>query len=241
MEKLVIPSGESFELVGSDIIVVDTLIMENASKIILNRKKADNFIHAKVIQVGSNCMIIGNGLNGADGERGLGGYTATGPCKDGIPGRNGTPGTMGTDGVNLYIYFNQLTVVGKLIIDLSGGNGGDGGKGGTGGGGSPGTRLCAGGDGGAGGDGSIGGDGANGGNLTLTCKNCGDLRALLGNKIQVRTYGGNGGLGGDGGLGGLEGLVNAGQTSQDGNPGPKGRAGKSGSTGKNGAINLEGN
>ncbi len=241
MDKLVIPSGESFALAGSDILVVDTLIMQNASKIILNRNKIDNFIHAKVIQIGNDCIIIGNGADGVNGEKGLDGYTATGPCKDGIPGRSGTSGTAGTHGVNLFIYFDQLTIVGKLSFELSGGNGGDGGKGGNGGGGSPGTRLCAGGDGGAGGNGFSGGDAGNGGNLTLTCKGCDALRSLLGNKIQVRSYGGNGGIGGNGGLGGLAGLVSAGRTSQDGDQGPNGKSGKSGASGKNGAINFEEN
>ncbi|MEQ8362048.1 MAG: hypothetical protein RIF39_06380 [Cyclobacteriaceae bacterium] len=239
MDKLVIPSGASFELKESDILVVDTLIMENDSKIILNRNKADNFIHAKLIKVGSDCTIIGNGENGTDGEKGLGGYTAVGPCKDGIAGRRGTPGTSASHGVNLFLYFDELEITGKLLFELNGGNGGDGGRGGNGGGGSPGTRLCAGGNGGAGGDGSKGGDAGNGGSLTFTTKNSGDLRSLLGNKIQVRVYGGNGGLGGDGGLGGLAGLVSAGRVSQDGETGPKGKIGESGESGKNGAINFE--
>jgi len=241
MEKLVIAAGQSFELAESDILVVDTLIMEDSSKIILNRNKADNFIHAKVINTGNNCWIIGNGENGVDGEIGLGGYTAVGPCKDGIPGRKGTAGTSASHGVNLYIYYDQMSLKGKLTFELSGGNGGDGGRGGNGGGGSPGTRLCTGGDGGAGGDGSSGGSGGNGGNLTFTSNGSEELRSLLGNKIQVRNYGGNGGLGGDGGLGGLAGLVSAGRVSQDGELGPKGKIGESGEPGKRGAINFENN
>lgn len=239
MEKLVISTGQTFELNESDILVVDTLVMEDSSKIILNRDKADNFIHAKVIDVGNNCTIIGNGRNGVDGEKGLGGYTAIGPCKDGIAGRKGTAGTSATSGINLYFYFDQLHIRGRLTFELSGGNGGDGGRGGNGGGGSPGTRLCAGGDGGAGGDGSRGGNGGNGGTLTFTTKGSAELRSLLGNKIQVRNYGGNGGLGGDGGLGGLAGLVNADRVSQDGELGPKGKTGESGEPGERGAINFE--
>ena len=214
MEKLVIPSGESFELKQSDILVVDTLIMEDSSKIILNRNKADNFIHAKVIKTGNNCMIIGNGKVGLDGEKGLGGYTAVGPCKDGIPGGRGTPGTSATHGVNLFLYFDQIDIEGKLLFELSGGNGGDG---------------------------SRGGDGGTGGNLTFTTRGAGNLRSLLGNKIQIRVYGGSGGLGGDGGLGGLAGLVSAGRTSQDGDLGPNGKTGESGKSGKNGAIYFEEN
>ena len=51
-DKLVIGNGESFELSGSDIIVVDTLIMLDSSVFILNREKVDNFIHAKVVSIG---------------------------------------------------------------------------------------------------------------------------------------------------------------------------------------------
>ena len=235
---MIIGINETFELTGSDIIVVDTLIMLDSSKIILNSEKADNFIHAKIVKIGVGCEIIGKGSNGTNGEAGLPGYTAIGPCKDGISGRNGTPGTSANNGINLYLYFDVLTIKNKLLIELSGGDGGDGGGGGIGGGGSPGTRLCQGGDGGKGGDGSPGGNGGDGGNLTLSCKGCPDLRGWLGNKINVRAYGGNAGLGGDGGLGGLAGLVSAGKTL-DGEQGPKGKAGVSGESGRNGAINIE--
>ncbi|HEY5692572.1 MAG TPA: hypothetical protein VIS49_14040, partial [Cyclobacteriaceae bacterium] len=178
--KLVIDTKKTFQLSGSDIIVVDTLIMYDSSKIILNSEKTDNFIHAKVAVIGIGCKIYGKGANGINGQIGLGGYTAVGPCKDGISGKTGTGGTSATAGINLFLYFDELLIADKLSIELSGGNGGDGGNGGNGGGGSPGTRLCQGGDGGAGGDGSAGGDGGNGGNLTLSCKRCPDLRLWLG-------------------------------------------------------------
>ena len=237
-DKLVIGKNETFELTGSDIIVVDTLIMLDSSKIMLNNEKADNFIHAKVVKIGTGCEIIGNGADGRDGEVGLSGYTAIGPCKDGIPGRSGTAGTSASSGINLYLYFDTVNIDSSLLIELSGGDGGDGGRGGSGGGGSPGTRLCQGGDGGSGGNGGVGGDGGNGGNLTLSCKGCPDLRGWLGNKIKVRSFGGNAGLGGDGGLGGLAGLVSAGKTL-DGEQGVKGKPGASGESGRNGAINIE--
>ena len=118
MEKLVIAAGQSFELAESDILVVDTLIMEDSSKIILNRNKADNFIHAKVINTGNNCSIIGNGEDGVDGEIGLGGYTAVGPCKDGIPGRKGTAGTSASHGVNLYLVeMAVMAAAGEMVAE----------------------------------------------------------------------------------------------------------------------------
>ncbi|HNP96252.1 MAG TPA: hypothetical protein PKJ63_11505 [Cyclobacteriaceae bacterium] len=240
MEKFVIRAGTTYELTNSDIMVIDTLIMQDSARIILNRAKADNFIHTKVFRIGNGCSIIGDGLDGENGETGVSGYTAVGPCKNGIPGRSGTRGTNAKPGVNLFIYADQFSIASRLLVELSGGDGGDGGRGGAGGGGSPGTRLCQGGNGGAGGNGAPGGNGANGGNLTISCKKCPDLRAWLGNKLVVRTYGGNGGLGGDGGLGGLAGLISSG-SSKDGEQGPKGKAGESGEPGKTGAINFEQN
>lgn len=239
MDKLVVKAGKPYELFGSDILVVDTLIMLDSAKIFLNRSKPDNFIHAKIIKVGKGCQITGAGENGLTGDNGIGGYTAVGPCKNGTPGSNGKPGTSATDGVNLFLYFNHLQITGSLMFALSGGDGGDGGRGGNGGGGSPGTRLCPGGDGGPGGNGASGGNGGDGGNLTLTCNGCTDLRTLLGNKILVRSYGGNAGLGGDGGQGGLAGLVSAGRNTQDGTNGPKGKTGERGESGRSGAINFE--
>lgn len=241
MEKLIIKSNQTFNLVNSDIIVIDTLILQDSARIILNRDKADNFIHAKVAKIGKACRIIGNGINGENGATGLPGYTAVGPCKDGIQGRNGTPGTNASSAVNLFMYFDQLTIQDKLVIELVGGDGGDGGRGGAGGGGSPGTRLCQGGNGGAGGNGAKGGNGGNGGDLTITCKQCPDMRSWLGNKLVIRSFGGNSGIGGDGGYGGLAGLVNGGKNTKDGEQGPKGTTGQSGEAGKNGAINFEQN
>lgn len=241
MEKLIIRTNEKFELSGSDILVVDTLVMEDSSAILLNRIKADNFIHAKVALIGKGCSIVGNGLNGTHGDPGLQGYTVEGPCKNGTAGRNGSPGTSATHGVNLFLYFDKLTVKEKLLIELNGGHGGDGGRGGIGGGGSPGTRLCQGGNGGNGGNGAKGGNGGNGGNLTISCKQCPDLRSWLGTKLMVRSFGGNAGLGGEGGLGGLAGLVNSGKNSKDGEIGSRGQLGERGETGKNGAINFEQN
>ncbi len=241
MDRLIIQKNEKFVLKGSDIIVVDTLIMYDSSKLFLNTAKEDNFIHAKLIQVGKGVSIIGKGKDGIDGKPGVNGYTAVGPCKNGTPGRMGTRGTSASNGVNLFLYFDKLIIAGSLLFELSGGDGGDGGDGGNGGGGSPGTRLCQGGTGGIGANGAIGGNGGNGGNLTLTCNNCQDLRTWLGSKILVRTYGGNAGLGGNGGRGGLAGLVSAGNNSKDGDQGANGNPGESGESGKTGAINFEQN
>jgi hypothetical protein len=213
--------------------------MKDSSQIILNNKKVDNFIHARVAVIGPGSYINGRGKDGMAGKAGVNGYTVGGPCKDGIAGSGGTAGTAGQDGVNLFLYFDELVITGNLSIEISGGDGGDGGRGGNGGGGSPGTRLCAGGDGAQGATGGGGGNAGNGGNLVISCKNCPDLRAWLNRKIKVRTYRGNTGLGGDGGLGGLPGLGVRGNPNEDGAPGIKGNAGAKGAEGKDGAINFE--
>lgn len=241
MEKLIIRTNQSFDLKGSDILVVDTLIMMDSASIILNKDKADNFIHAKVARIGQACRIIGKGEDGQNGKTGLPGFTQDGPCKNGTSGTSGTRGTSAHAGVNLYLYFTELSIKDKLLIELSGGSGGDGGRGGTGGGGSPGTRLCQGGNGGDGGNGAEGGNGGDGGDLTISCKLCPDLRSWLGNKLIVRSFGGNAGLGGDGGYGGSAGLVSSGNNAKDGEQGTRGQMGKSGEPGKNGAIEFQQN
>ncbi|HZY79186.1 MAG TPA: hypothetical protein VFE50_06675 [Cyclobacteriaceae bacterium] len=239
--KLVIPEKQTYKIQNTDIIVVDTLIMNDSSVIVLNRAKKDNFIHAKHLIAKKGAKIIGGGAKGLPGKDGAKGTSMDGPCIDGTNGLNGTGGSHGDHGINLFLYFTQLTITGSLTVDLRGGDGGDGGKGGNGGGGSMGTRVCVGGTGGAGGNGGSGGNGGNGGALTISCKECIDLRALLGEHLLVRNYAGFGGVGGDAGGGGLAGLGANGQTSKDGKIGPRGKRGTDGTTGKEGAINFERN
>lgn len=236
MDKLTLKPKEVYVLLGSDILVADTLVMQDSSTLVLNLKKTDNFIHTKVMKVGKGCKILGNGEDGISGEAGVNGYTAGGPCKNGSAGGNGSPGKSAMPGINLSLYIGQLTLEGKLLIELNGGNGGDGGRGGIGGGGSPGTRVCQGGDGGIGGNGANGGDGGDGGKLTVSCGHCPDLITGL----VVRNYGGSAGLGGNGGQGGSAGLVNSGN-SQDGKQGPRGKPGQNGVSGKRGNIIFEKN
>lgn len=242
IDKLVVPAKETYKITGTDIIVVDTLIMNDSSTIQLNLSKKDNFIHAKSIIAKSGARILGYGEKGQRGKDGAKGTTMDGPCIDGTNGHSGTGGSHGDSGVNLFLYINQLNVLGSLTIDLRGSDGGDGGNGGQGGGGSLGTRVCLGGTGGTGGNGGSGGNGGNGGALTIACKNCNDdLRAMLDHQLLVKNYAGFGGVGGDAGQGGLAGLGAQGMTSKDGKIGPRGRKGIDGQTGKQGAINFEKN
>lgn len=235
LNVLTIESHEVYEIQGTDILVVDALILGDSARIMLNTSKKGNFIHAKKIVVGKGCTIDGTGKNGIQGSHGAPGWSPGGPCRDGSSGLAGLPGTPGQDAVNLFLYFDELTINGSLRIDLTGGDGGDGGKGGTGGDGNPGTKLCKGGNGGNGGNGAAGGNGGQSGNLTFTSKYGTDLRSWMGEKIILRLYGGFAGIGGEGGLGGQRGL----STYRDGDQGRKGLAAAGGVSGKPGTIFFE--
>lgn len=237
LTTLSLKQKEIFEIQGTDILVVDTLIMRDSSRIILNPSKRDNFIHAKISIIGKGCQIIGKGAHGVTGKPGLKGSSINAPCRSGTDGEPGLPGTAGKEGSNLSLYFTNLKVNGNLTIDISGGDGGDGGQGGAGGDGSPGTKVCQGGDGANGGSGGKGGDGGKSGNLIMNCKQCPDLHLWVGERLIIKTYGGYAGLGGDGGMEGQRGL----SSSKDGAQGKRGPAGADGVAGKPGAISFERN
>jgi hypothetical protein len=239
LTKLVLRPKQVYELKGTDILVVDSLIMMDSSRLILNKFKPENFIHARVIKFGKGCLIDGGGIRGLDGRVGRPGLSTQAPCTDGKPGATGTEGTFGGAGVNVSIYFSEVVVNGTLTIDVSGGAGGKGGKGGSGGGGGPGTRLCRGGNGGQAGFGSNGGNGGNAGNVTLVAPRIPELRNMLGLSIIVRNYGGDFGEGGEPGAKGLAGLSALGNSKMDGSLGRKGERGKNGIAGKPGAVNFQ--
>jgi hypothetical protein len=239
LSRLELQPRETFKVNGTDIAVIDTLILRDSSSLWLNAEKRINYLHVKHMVTTAGSRIVGHGENGADGKNGKKGGSFDGPCRDGLPGRAGTGGTHGADGTTLMMYLNNWVILGRTTIDLSGGNGGDGGHGGEGGGGSPGTRVCKGGSGGVGGDGATGGNGGSAGSLTLQCKNCGDLRSALGEKFIVRVYAGSAGLGGEPGPGGPAGLSATGEDAMEGKPGARGKRGADGVPGKPGAVNLD--
>ena len=236
VSKLVIGPHETYEMDSTDILVADSLIMMDSSRIKLNRLRAENFIRTRVAIFGRNCRIEGKGMPGKKGADGTSGLTPIGPCRDGIPGRNGIRGLSGGPGVNLFLYIDKIHLNGKLIINLAGGNGGDGGDGGHGGSGSPGTNQCNGGEGGAGGNGGAGGDGGRGGTLTIGGRDAIITKALIGTVIIVRNNGGSFGYGGLSGAGGAEGL---GPGKKDGTPGQRGVDGAYGRPGEGGTILFE--
>jgi hypothetical protein len=237
VNKLVISSKETFDLGKSDIIVADTLIMMDSSRIQLNELKSENYVRIKVAIFENYAVINGKGITGNRGRRGLEGRTSMGPCKDGTPGKNGIRGLDGTAGMNLFLYIDKIIIKGVLIIDLSGGNGGDGGDGGNGGGGSPGTLHCNGGSGGQGGNGGAGGSGGLGGTLTFGGLSSQIIRAMIGNQVIVNTLGGSPGYGGISGYGGPSGLGP--KKKMYGRPGIVGVKGEKGKPGNNGSILFE--
>jgi hypothetical protein len=236
--KLVIRPNETYELNQTDILVADTLIMMDSSRLVLNKLKKENYIRAQVAIFGNYCVIDGKGLNGGRGKDGLAGMTPIGPCKDGTPGRNGGKGLDGTPGIDLFLYLEDVNIKGRLVIDLSGGNGGKGGNGGGGGGGSPGTLHCNGGNGANGGNAGQGGNGANGGALTITSKKNPTIQNWVGSKIMVYNYGG---LPGERGIAGYHGAAGLGPSRKNGKNGEPGLDARNGLAGLKGAVNFESN
>jgi hypothetical protein len=238
LSKLVIDRKQDYSMAGTDILVADTLIMMDSSRIILNPLKKENYIRTKVLVVGKNCAIIGRGANGKDGPAGVGGRMASGPCHDGQDGRNGAHGLDGHAANDLYLYLDsmRLTPDGTLKIDLYGGDGGNGGNGGEGGGGSPGTRHCAGGNGGNGGNAGNGGNGGNGGKMHFGGKYRFKVKGFLGEAIVVRLKGGTFGYGGISGYGGPPGLG-----KKHGTSGVRGKEGRHGRPGNVGSLVFEEN
>lgn len=236
VNKLVIEPHQTFMLDSTDILVADSLIMMDSSRIRLNALKAENFIRARVAVFGKHCRIDGRGIGGNRGTDGTSGLTPIGPCRDGVAGRNGLRGLSGGPGVNLFLYIDEIHINGRLIINLAGGNGGDGGDGGHGGGGSPGTRQCRGGDGGRGGNGGAGGDGGRGGTLTIGGKDVVIAKALIGGVLLIRNGGGSFGYGGLSGAGGAAGL---GPNRNHGAEGQRGIDGAYGHPGERGTVLFE--
>jgi hypothetical protein len=236
VSKLVVKKNEVYELGQTDILVADSLIMMDSSRIILNKLKAENYIRADVAIFGNACIIDGSGINGKAGRKGRDGETPIGPCKDGSHGRPGAKGLDGVHAVNLFLYFNHLQIKGKVLINLTGGHGGNGGNGGSGGGGSPGTVHCNGGNGGNGANGALGGNGGDGGTLTLNCTSCPATTELINTKIFLYNAGGSFGFGG---IAGYEGPAGLGPSRRNGIKGRIGIDGVNGKSGNKGSLKFD--
>ena len=232
VSKLVIKAKETYYLEQSDILVADTLIMMDSSRLVLNKLKQENFLRIKVARFGNHCTIDARGVDGQIGRHGTPGVTPTGPCLNGSPGKDGTRGLDGTRAINLFMYLERVTVRGQLTIDLDGGKGGRGGNGGNGGGGSPGTMHCNGGNGANGGKAGPGGNGGNGGILTVTISRPQTFKDLIiARKVLVKNQGGDAGASGRGGYHGGAGLGPSKKNGKDGVPGDYSTNGISGEKG----------
>lgn len=238
VSKLVIKPKEVYELVQSDILVADSLIMMDSSRLSLNRLKQENFIRAQVVVFGKGCVIDGRGIEGKPGRKGKDGSQPFVPCNDGTSARPGMRGLDGGNAINLSLYFGRIVFRGRAFIDLRGGNGGDGGDGGNGGGGSSGTVHCKGGNGGNGANGGPGGNGGNGGVLTISCPQYEKIEDIIGKEIIFLNAGGSFGYRGKGGYEGPAGLA---PTKKNGVRGKIGVDGKNGKSGDYGHLNLETN
>ncbi len=225
--KLVLQPKEVFSFGASDILVVDTLIMMDSSSLVLNKTKKENYLHAKVMRIGKNCFIDGNGSNGKAGKAGRAGDSSIGPCRSGTNGEDATRGGDGLHGLDLLIYAKDIKITGQLSVLLVGGNGGNGGMGGEGGSAGSGTIHCKGGDGGNGGKGGDGGIGGNGGKLVVHVPI--GFQDMVAPKIKVNVRGGQFGKGGRGGYSGAGGL------------GPRGKSGRNGLQGSDGNDGSLGN
>jgi hypothetical protein len=229
LDKLELSSKQVYTLEGSDILVVDTLVLKDSAQIVLNYLKKDNIITAKVLIVGMGCSIIGNGTHGPDGRTGIAGSSVTGPCAVGQDARNGYNGLAGTNGINLSLYFGKVIFNGTLTINLNGGDGGTGGAGGRGGIGGASTKFCASADGGKGGNGGNGANGGKGGNLTIKCVGCPELYRIQDDRLLILVNGGFAGNEGEGGQGGTRGAgKGSSKNGLNGMPGLAGQKGKRG-------------
>lgn len=233
INKLIVKKNQEYLFDQTDIVVADTLILEDSATIVLNPLKRENFLHTKVLVIGKQCSIIGRGTHGKKGRTGRPGDSFIGPCRN---GGNGTPGGRGLDGtwgVNLFLYLDQVTMKESLKIDLHGGDGGEGGMGGEGGSGTSGTVHCNGGSGGVGGDGGNGGNGGEGGTLTVHCPP--GLNDLLNKNLNLKIQGGRFGKGG---RGGYPGAAGSGPSKRNGKLGVPGREGTDGQLGKYGKFTI---
>ena len=213
-------SGQVFSYAQSDIVVADTLIMQDSSSIVLNSLKKENYLYVKVAIIGKGCSIKANAGHGTRGAGGRVGTSANAPCKDATNGEDAQSGTDGGHATRFLVYIKQIQINSSILISLGGGNGGNGGKGGDGGSAGAGTIHCNGGDGGNGGHGGHGANGGNGGSLVLNLPLAerAKLKQQLRSFLKAGTYG-HGGRGGYSGFGGL---------------GPRGKHGKNGLQGEDG-------
>ena len=210
--SLIVRQGQSKTIdAGIQSLLVDTLLMENNSKLIIADAVPGFSLIAKYAVVGDNVLIDATRhtavVNAANGANGLDAPTF---CTIPGEGSSGHDGSEGTDAADLFFYL-RIRSIGSLTIDAKGTNGGAGGKGGKGGKGPDSNpnafSTCSAKGGGKGGNGGNGGTGGKGGLVEFSYT----FIDADGNFLEVQPTVGqvtasvNGGMGGAGGTAGPKG------------------------------------
>jgi len=229
---------------GLKSLLLDTLILEDNSKIVIADGVPAFSLIAKHVIIGYNVIIDGTrktaAVNGMNGEKGA---DAPGYCQIAGTGQNGKNGTDGYDAADIFLYL-RIRSIGSLTIKAPGtaaGSGGDGGNGGKGADSNPNLLSnCIAKPGGPGGNGGNGGDGGSGGTIVFNYTFLDPSGNYLASQpalsqVEVVLSGGNGGAGGRGGQKGQPGKKTSGYVDQSLNQsvtvatgGTTGKTGKAG-------------
>src|SRR5260370_41807725 len=121
--SLKVKRGVRFQLKG-DTFLLDSLIMEDSSMLLLDTRYKSCFIRIKYFSIGNNVKIIGNGGDGDNGRDGGGGSLEALE----VPGKDGN---HGTHGINLTLNCSNMELQSAMESYLYGGRGGRGGRGGN--------------------------------------------------------------------------------------------------------------
>lgn len=133
--KLVINKKTTYTVDSTNILRVDTLIMQDKSVLQFASSKY-GLLEANVTIIGKDCVISAKGEDGEPGDNGRSGKyesfgnpnATTSIMKD---GENGKEGEHGKDASNLTVRLHFIAL-GSLTLDMRGGDGGEGGSGGNG-------------------------------------------------------------------------------------------------------------
>lgn len=165
--KLQVGSGNQ-RIVTASSLHVEEWEMEDNSTLIIDTGIETWSIFARRATFGSGVRILGVGADGTAGSGSSQNGKNGSECEDGDPGAPGDEGTPGKPGVQIHIKAG-LVKVGSVLIDTSGGRGGDGERGGNGGRGGRAScgEICSGQEGGNGGRGGEAGDGGSSGSVRV--------------------------------------------------------------------------
>ncbi len=248
-DSLSVAAGETYTLpVGTELLDLDRLELEDHALLILPGAAEHVFIRASDVVIGKNVTIRstpGIANHGADGAS----YSIEAKdCASPVSGERGNDGHAGDDAPDLTLSW-RLRSFGSLRIELAGGNGGQGGNGGDGQDAdqSKGCRLA---DGGAAGDGGKGGKAGDGGSVVFSYGSVGNVELALDARKKTKIINGAGAFG-EGGKPGRPGKGSSGRYINKkslggnrtwvagGNRGSSGSKGGRGEPGDSGLISFQ--